>query len=215
VADAIDLCTRDDVRLALEIQAKQVSRDALIDDTITDVSQRIIDYCEREIAPESDPGVVRSFSVDWGNQGGTDGVFVDLNPYDVQTVTAAVLHPESPAALTLTAGVDYTLDPVPTLTGTYYGLRLGAYVVRTSEFALRFGSARIQITGTWGFPEVPRAIRRACIVTCASWVDRRIGTYSPQDTGSDGRTILPDTSGGLDLPNSAKRLLEPFKRGAV
>lgn len=208
MADAIDLCTRDDVRLALEIQATKTGRDPLIDDAITDASQRIMDYCEREFAPAGVAGVVRLFEVDLTPR----SIVVDLSPYDLQVASAVVLHPElGSSAVTLTVGVDYTLEPVPSRWGTYYRMRLSPFVSRVSQFAVSFGTARISVTGTWGFPEVPSAARRACIVTVASWIDRRIGAYSPQDS-SDGRSIMPDTTGGLDIPNSAKRMLEPLRR---
>jgi hypothetical protein len=215
VADDSDLCTRPDVKLALEIQDTVTVRDALIDDAITDASLRIMEYCKREFSPQSAAGTARTFPIDWRSAwsgGGPLGTFVDLSPYDLQTATSVILHPETGgSALTLTAGTDYALEPIPSFYGVYYGLRVSSYLPITSAFATQFGYAQIQITGTWGFPTIPAPVKRACIVTVASWVDRRAGSYAPADN-IDGRMTLPDTSGGLDIPNSAKRLLEPLAR---
>lgn len=209
--DNIDLCTRDDVRIALELQADATERDDAIDETITDASQRIIDYTQRELAPEAT--ATRTFPVEVDQGGAGRGLVVDLNPYDLQTATTVTLHPGTAAAIVLTTS-DYQLEPVPSKWGTYYQLRLSALIPVMSDFAFKFGYAQLQIIGTWGFPEIPAAAKRACIDTVTSWLDRSVTAYGAQDN-EGGRLILPDAAGGLDIPATAKRKLEPFTRTAI
>jgi hypothetical protein len=112
----------------------------------------------------------------------------------------------------LTANTDYTLRPLPSTTGTYQTLWLSPRLVFYSQLAIFFGYAQLSVLGDWGFATVPADVKRACIVTVTSWMDKPVATYGAQEMDSGGRVMVPDTAGGLSLPNAAKRLLEPYRR---
>ncbi len=79
---AQNLCLLADVRALMQKKAADTGQDALIATLITNASDAIMRFCDREFAPTS-AGVTRTFEFPW------EGEFVSLAPYDLRAVTAS------------------------------------------------------------------------------------------------------------------------------
>lgn len=69
-----------------------------------------------------------------------------------------------------------------------FGSALGTYPAYWPGY---WSGSVIEVTGTWGFPEVPADIREACIVTVAIWLSRDVTTYSETFISEEGRVEMP------------------------
>lgn len=208
MADVVDMCTIADVRAQGEMQSTQTTSDALIQSLITAASRIIVTRYEREFTPQSSG--TRRFRV--------DSRVVTLSPFDLRAVTAVTLHPESGSPQTLTMDTGYSLAPVngSRVLGTFHTLRLASRLPLTSSYATAFGHALVAVTGDWGAfttASVPDDLRRGCVLTVASWLDRAIADYSLQ--GDDGRGLRPGGFGGWPIPAAAHRIFQPYARMVV
>ena len=204
----IDLCTRANVRDQAEIPTVTTTSDALIDAFITAASREISRRYEREFITEVSGATTRTFRV--------DRHLVSLTPYDLRAApTSVVLHPESSSPQTLTVNVDYALIPGARTTG--WRFRLASTLDLASVFATRFGFAQLSVTGTqshWGLYQdtaaVPEDVRRACVLTVASWLQRDIQSLGIQGVDDD-RGIRPQVAAGWPIPAAAHAMLKPFE----
>src|SRR6266404_4414740 len=178
---AIDLCALADVKNSMEPAITTNARDTIIQTAITAASRRIMSWCDREFAPATG-AATRRFPVDV-TQNPNGGFVADLAPYDLRSVSAVSLHPESTAPIALSAGNgDYALEPVPNPDGTFYRFRVSPYFSMISSFADKFNYALLDITGAWGFTSVPEDVNRACVLTVRSWIRQNPGAYAYPDT---------------------------------
>jgi len=199
-----DLCTVADVRASLELTA-DTSRDALIATLITQASDAIMNEVDREFAPAT-TSATRRFRV--------DGRIVNLAPYDLRTVSAATMNPETSSPTTLVVATDYQLEPIGAPSGTYTSIALSGFLASlyASNTLYAFGYALIDITGAWGFATVPADVNRACVITVGSWLRKDVTTlFAMGDLGVDGG-ITPGMPASLQIPKAAKALLGPFYR---
>lgn len=205
---AEDLCTLADVRLALELDAADTSRDTLIQGLITDASLEIMAEVNREIAPKT--VATRRFRVDLKRQLQGGAVLVSLSPYDLAAATSVTLNPETATPNVLAALTDYVLDPEPAKFGVYTALRLQKATVFSSPTVSTFGFAYLDVAGSWGFPAVPAAAKRACVLTVMSWLRRDISAFAfaPKDDGE----LKPAVDPSYSLPPAARRKLWPLYR---
>lgn len=204
----VDLCDVDDVKLALDMTT--TNYDELIESLIPAASAALAQRYQREfIGPGSnDSGGTRTVRV--------MGLLVDLSPWDLRTVGSVVLHPEESVQV-LTQNSDYALQPVggARLGGSYQQIRLsGRLALGTSTMAQEFGYAQLQVAGDWGCfggtVTVPEDVRRACVLTVASWMDRGAAEYGMG--GDGGREMVPDRQATYAIPASAHALLQPWGR---
>jgi hypothetical protein len=142
---------------------------------------------------------------------------VDLAPYDLRLATAVTLHPEGDDDQVLT-DTQYMLEPVGAdpLTDTFNRLRVASALSLASTTLTEFGYALLDITGAWGCWDavsVPENVRRACVLTVGSWMDRAVAEYAMDTDG--GRQIIPDRGATYAIPMAAHRLLEPYDRKSV
>lgn len=72
-----------------------------------------------------------------------------------------------------------------------FGSTLGTYPGDPVYWPGYWSGAVIEVTGNWGFPEVPADIREACIVTVAIWLSRDVTTYSETFISEEGRVEMP------------------------
>lgn len=209
-----DLCTVDDVRMQLELTSSQY--DVLIQSFIGPASLQIMRRCQREFLPRS-TGVTRTFAVRGGR--------VNLAPYDLVSVTSAVLNQGSLDSYTLSpSGPDYILEPIGGALGSTASnqialeLVISRYVVLTSANSYSFGYSTLSVTGNWGafadLSQVPADIRRAATITVASWLDKAMTAYSIHDQ-MDARDLRPDSMTTWSIPAAAYRSLEPYMRLVV
>lgn len=197
-----DLTTKAAVKLRLQIGTAQTGQDDVIDALVSAASKAILAYTDREFAP-ADASETRVFPV-------RDCV-VDLAPYDLRTVATMTLHPEAPGGGTvLTANSDYALWPLQSPTGTYTQVRLYDGLSLDSTFRERFGFARLQIAGAWGFAAVPADVAEACIMQVAAWFRGGVSVFSQAFNPDEVTFERPEA-----LTTAVRRLLDPYRRSAV
>lgn len=204
------MCTVADVKAALEIQS-DTSRDGVIQTYITDASAIINRFCERAITPLNVTATTHRFYVDESDMGGYVAEFI---PFPLQAVSGAgvVLNAESGSGTTLTANVDYLLDPLNSVWGIFDRIYIKPTAPVFSQTALNFGRALVDVTGTWGFNAVPPNASTACIQTVRSWLDRGVSQTASADVADLPRGMAPAGDASYALPGSALRLLQPLKR---
>ncbi len=200
-----DLCTVADVRAALEIPTADTSRDTLIATLITAASEAIMGEVDREFAPAT-ASATRRFRV--------DGFKLNLSPYDLRTVTAITMNPETASPTTLTVTSDYQLLPIGAPSGTYTSLAFSSFLASlyASNTLYAFGYAMVDINGAWGFAAVPRDVNRACVITVGSWLRKDVSMLLAAGELDLGGGLAPAFPTTLEIPNNAKRLLGPFYR---
>jgi len=202
-----NLCSVADVREALEHSTTGRERDDLIRAHIAEASIAIMRETSREFAPQSAAGTARTFRVQQRR-------IVPFSPYDLQTATAVELHPEQASPQTLVDGTDYDLLPIgaPLSVFSYLLLAEQRTLPRlSSDLVRRFGYAQLRVTGTWGFPAVPRDVRRACVLTVASWMRHDVSALGVDDF-EEVRQLAPPAPSFYTIPPAALRLLRPFAR---
>jgi hypothetical protein len=204
-ARSTDLATITEVKQALRIT--ETARDDEIQTMISNASVMILRYVDREFAPAS-TATTRTFPIDI--TGGD--LVVELNPYDLRSVTTMTLSPEG--AATVLDSTMYQLEPVNNPDGTYKRVKLSPFIGGIiSTNALKFGNARLAITGSWGFLVVPDDVRMACVRTVASWIDVSYGAYASNDVfGDDPRMTQARAESTFGLPLAVQRLLSTYKR---
>lgn len=204
-----DLTTRADVQTFLE--STDSSRNAAIDAAITNASAAITRYCAREFTPTA--SATRTFSVQPRVAAPLGAYLVDLQPYDLRTITTAHLHYGTPDQVTL-ASADYLLRPENPTGTTYTDMLIRSSVpIASGQRYADFGSAELRIAGAWGFASVPTDVAYACILTVASWLRRDVPAL---EMGlDDPRMVLPDQPMGRRIPGAALALLGPYRRAPV
>jgi hypothetical protein len=104
---------------------------------------------------------------------------VDLAPYDLQTAPAITvkLDPQDSGGNTLVAWADYILKPQPSRLGVYTRIKLQEPLPVTANW--RRGTERlVEVTGTWGFPEVPSDVQHWTNVVVATWLRKDVAAFS-------------------------------------
>lgn len=177
MANAIDLCTLADVREFLQEPASSTDQDAIIGKLITRASRVILRWTGREFTPQTNAAARRVLY--------HGGGMLDLAPYEARTITSVVLDSDQPSPISLTAGTDYMLRPVPARDGVYSWLELPTY--RADGLA-----REVTVTGDWGWPSVPEDVQDACIKTVGLWLKRDVSAFSRTFNIDEGRTERPD-----------------------
>lgn len=58
--------------------------------------------------------------------------------------------------------------------------------------------------------DVPADLRRACVLTVASWLDRPVSDYAAQDFGVGGGGYRPSSFTGWPIPAAAHKLVSAY-----
>lgn len=211
------LCAVQDVRDLLGINVTLDStRDPKIASLIPRASKMILEYTDRQILPQ-ETNTVHTYPV-------TGDYLIDLAPFDLRSGPngtanpTVVLNPEDGAgAITLTAGTDFTLEPVEFYEGVYKWMRISWRRVLlsgfNSTFQRNFGYARISVTADWGFPSVPLDVSMACARTVATWLSPRVAAYGADEApGGDAVAGSPLGSGTWNLPRGVRDTLQNYCR---
>lgn len=171
-------------------------RDSVIAALITAASEAINDDYQRELTPKT-PSAARTFRVSPSSR------IIDLEPYDLRSATSVTLE-----GVVLVADQTYVLYWPSRRTSTFLGIRIGASVAFNSDFVVEFGYGRLVVNGAWGAwdtAEVPNAVKRACVITVASWLDRALQAYG---TDLDEPQVLaPAAAATWGIPPAARSLL--------
>lgn len=209
---AVDLCSLSDVRQALEMPASDTTRDALIGTLITVYSQAIMNEVNREFAPVTGSigtPTTRRFRLELGSYR------LDLDPYDLQTVSSVVVAPEGSSPQTLTDVTEFQAQPVTKPDGTYTSIEFSHLLtsIFTSTTAVRFGYCLVDVSGVWGFPSIPVTVKDACILSVTSAMRRDIGAFGLAET--DAIQLATERSMSYGLPPAARRMLNSYRRHIV
>lgn len=205
MSDTRDLTTIDAVKTAMQISGGDTSFDDILPGYITQASVAIMEYCKREFAPVVT--TTRRFKV--------DNYRCELSPYDLQSASAVVLHPETSSPYSLVSG-QYMLKPINPVRGVYTSIQFSGFLVIISQTLMQFDFALVDITGTWGFPSIPEDVKRATTITVASWLTRSA-------PGASGQYAIPAMVGvgaqmyrnDWHIPWAAVKLLGEYKRGSA
>lgn len=194
-----DLCTTTQVRTDLEITS--ATHDTLIASLVSSASVAIMRRCQREFA-----GQTASATRDVRAQ----SRWIDLAPWDLRSATSIIIDPAGDN--TTLSSTDYQLVSAPHGSGSYIAVELSRYVAMPTAIS-KFGAYVVRVAGAWGAwttATVPDDVRRACIITVGSWMDRAAAEYGA-DLGD------PSVSGTQSaqtwaIPGAAWRLLSPHSR---
>lgn len=196
---AIDLCTLEEVKLALELT--EVKRDDVIQMFITSASSAIQTYIESRIVPV-ETGAKR-FA--WSGGG------LDLMPYALQSATQVSLDPDgSPTVL---GASDYVFKPFVSTNGGYSSLTFSSLVSPVGSSTWQnFGVTFVEVTGTWGWATVPEDIKHGAIATVMSWLRKDTSGFAMRDLDDSGRELGASPVQVMNIPPAVKRLLDPYRR---
>jgi hypothetical protein len=209
---AVDLCTLSDVRQALEMPTSDTTRDALIGSLITIYSQAIMNEVNREFAPITGSvgtPTTRRFKLELGS------FRLDLDPYDLQTVSSVVVAPEGSSPQTLTDVTEFQAQPVTKADGTYTSIEFSHLLtsIFTSTTAVRFGYCLVDVSGVWGFPSIPAPVKDACILSVTSAMRRDISAFALGEV--DALQIATERQASYGLPTAARRMLNSYRRHII
>jgi len=205
VAPSGDLCTLNDVRVAMSLQDGFTDSDPQIALSISMATAAIIQEGGREFAPVS-TNLKRRFMVER-----VPGAVVHFGPYDLQSASLVQLNPETSSPTTLTTLQDYSFEPIQSRSGTYKQLRMAPTAPIFSTVAVKYNYALLDITGTWGFPTVPPDIRHGCIETVRSWLDKAVQDYGARDLVDLPRDIIATAAQSYDLPIAALKAVRRWQ----
>jgi len=168
-----DLTTIAAVRQFMQKRVSDTTQDRDLEVLITQASETIQGYCNREFAPAAP--ATRSFELEPVS---SELQLLDVTPYEIRAITGVVLDPDTENPVTLAAD-QYRLWPYPARDGTFFGIRmthLPAPVFRVQQPnvpALPFQTRRVDITGEWGMEAVPGAVTHYTNITVESWIHLR------------------------------------------
>ena len=193
------LTTLEEAKEQLEIATAQ--RENLLRMLVPAASAAIADRCHRELAPRV-ASATRSVRA-------RARVF-SLAPYDLRALTTVRVDPAG-AADTL-AAADYQLAGPHPLTGTVQALKLARGVALEAYTAFsEFGEVEVELQGSWGAwntEDVPDSVRRACVVTVGSWLDRAVAEYGAGVAEETDSGLVPVRARTWGIPRTAYDLLQ-------
>jgi len=201
-SSSIDLTTLAQVRAEQQKPSANTDQDAIISALITQASAAIIRWTEREFAPIT-MGLTRTFEWPW------ESALVSFAPFDLATLTSVHVDTDIVVGGSLIPATDYRPWPANAKDGVYTGLRLRPLVFNTGR--VMFPERQVQVTGDWGFPTIPDAVRRACIITVNEWLRDR-WMRDPGMTVELAAAGMPEAGRPSALPFAARALLEPLRR---
>jgi len=158
MAIADGYCSLADVKDALRLGADDTFDDSLIEVAIESASREIDGYCERRFVSETATRVYIP----------TDSFLVDID--DLQSLTTLKTSPDGEAFSVTWTDSDYQLEPLNGLAGglvtPYTRVRaIGEYLFPIWDPRnVNAHEATVQVTGLFGWPTVPTAVRQACII---------------------------------------------------
>ena len=175
--------------------------DALLDISIEAASREIDGWCERVFSQSTATRIYRP----------TDVFTVEVD--DLQSITTLKTDADGTGTFGTTwSTADYQLNPLNGIAGgittPYTTLRaIGSYLFPIYEPRnVNANEASVQITGVWGWPSIPTAVKQACIILSM----RQFKRYD-SPTGVMGFGDLGVMRVGRVDPD-VEKLLMPFRR---
>ena len=193
--------TLSDVKAALRIT--DTVDDSLLEISIEAASREIDGWCERVFTGSTATRIYRP----------TDVFTVDVD--DLQSITTLKTDSDGSGTFDVTwEATDYQLNPLNGIAGgittPYTQVRaIGQYLFPIYEPRnVNSNEASVQITGVWGWPSIPTAVKQACIILSM----RQFKRYD-SPTGVMGFGDLGVMRVGRVDPD-VEKLLMPFRRMA-
>lgn len=167
--------------------------------TITAVSRMIDAYCQRSFATSSSES--RDFAA-------TNSTIVTFGPYNDLVSVSAVATDTTGDGTFDTTVTEYVLEPRNTAgpeTRPYTAMRRlsGSWPTATTDDARQ---ELVRVTGTWGWPEVPAAVKGACRIQLARIFKRTDSPLGVAGFGEFGAIRIP---GNLDA--DVRQMLAPYR----
>lgn len=185
--------------------------DELLELYINAYSNAIAAYCDRRFKP-TETAVSKTFRYDGSG-------YLNLAPYELRALTLLEFDSDTVSPYFVLSS-DYRLEPRGSdlLTGTYLWVSLprldrGAWPGNLPTPLDR----EVRITGDWGPASVPSDVELACVIACANAFRNPEGTA--QRAGGGGMDFGEEDFGGeapgvgLSLPQDARAILGPYRRG--
>jgi hypothetical protein len=198
---AYDLCTIQDVRARLQKPTADVNQDEIIQNLISQASKAIMKYTGREFAPAGVAGVMRTFETEIGPD-----TFLSLAPWDLQTST--LVRIDTDVTGTTLSSDEYRFFPVGKPDGVYTSVRLQPLSMPQIN-RVGWRNRQVQITGTWGFPEIPADVNGAAAETVALWLRRDVSAFTSTYNLDESRVERPEA-----LPSAVRAQLGDYMRMA-
>jgi hypothetical protein len=158
---AKDLTTLAAVRRLLQTPAAQTEQDPLLQEMITEASVMLQGELGRTFIAETGTTHTARYQ---GNG------WVSLAPYDLRALTAVTFDSDGATPATVTAG-NWRLRS-STDDGTYLAVALTDYSCQRAR------DETVELTGDWGFAEIPADVARGVKITVKTWL-REGATFTP------------------------------------
>lgn len=199
-----DLVTKEEVKVALRINPANVERDAELDQAIDVASAAIRKYLDRDFETPVTASQSRTYYYD-----GSGVLEID----DAQTITAVTLD-----GYPLTTD-EFTAEPAGDAPYTWLFLPShGRSASPEMGFERNLDTLWwktldkpqiVQITGTWGWAEIPWDVKQAAIWTVVNITE----TQRPVTAESIGGVSRNYVGSNFAIPIRARELLAPYFRG--
>ena len=191
--------------------ATQTASVANLERAVNAASRGIDQYCQRHFfqAGTALAPVARTFPAPCNPRMLEFGAFNDLAS---ATITVKTDEAGDGTFETTWSASDYELQPINPSSGPevrpYTGLlATGTRWFPTGTYTGR--SARVEVTGVWGWPAIPDGVNQACLLLAAHLFIRKESPQGVAGWGDFGQIRV--RSGDADV----KDLLEPYRRTAV
>lgn len=200
------LCSLAQVRNYLQKPGEDVAQDATILNFIARASRAIHNYTGREFSPLSTSEATRIFDVGgWARMreveiGDLAAMGSSGSPVVVLDNTGATV--DSVAVADLATELQYlplnreTFEPITRLRFRPAGPSLSS-------------SHQVQVTGTWGWPDIPSDVEHAAVVTVGKWMRKDVQAHT--STFADDAAPAPIDS----IPNQVKTMLSHYRRPGI
>jgi hypothetical protein len=189
------LCEVDDVRAFLQKSEENAEQDAIIATLCAAVGPVFGSFCSREFEPPGEADLARVFEYRGGG-------FLSMSPYDLREVTQIRIDVDQDDP-TILGPEEWRLPPL-TPQGTSTHVRLDPYLVHSRS---RWQQRLVEVTGEWGFAEVPADVKQAAITTVAIWLKRDVSAFTTTFNLDEAHVERPEA-----IPSAVARMLFPYKR---
>lgn len=205
-------------------------QDSLIEKQIPSASVAVMRYAERQFAPVE--VLTREFEYPWEGElvsfapwdlqsltgeaaylsarntwraSPTKANQESLNTAEKALAQSVLVDTDQPAGPYPCTVQEFRLWPAIKRDGCYQGIRLRPFgaVVGAQIWKER----RVEISGTWGFPEIPADVKEATAFTVLHWLTVNTAVVRRPD---DNPNLLADPKRGI--PPEAKEILDRYKR---
>lgn len=222
VSLSVGLISLERLKDSLDIGINDTDDDDKLTRAIAAASTAVLNYTERKFGS---PAVTETRNYLYDGSGALE---ID----DGTAVTSVVVRYPNANPITLTAqqwfaepvekplGV-FTWLVIPTISDSYGGIsrEMGfTYNLDTYDGGLPTQPTTVDVTGTFGWPQVPEDVQQAVELTAAQFTEDRTSDQASEGIEGYNRSWFPPNQGGVRqeaIPQQAKDLLAPYLRVVV